>query len=299
MDFFLNGKMVPPEQALVSAEDSGLQHAVGLFETMAARHGRVFRLDAHLARLARSAAELGLTRDLDTVALRDAVELTLRHNELDEARLRLTVTAGAATLLAPRDGPSPQAPERTVLVVAVPPTAYAPAYFERGITALVAPPLANPLDPLSGHKTLSYWGRLRTLRQAAAAGAGEAIWLNVSNHLASGAISNLFLVKNGTVLTPPAHGEEVPRALPAPVLPGITRAAVLELCDELGIAVQRQMLAIPDLLDADEVFLTNSSWQLLPVTKVEKKAIGGGAVGPVSGRLRAALLELIEQETGV
>jgi branched-chain amino acid aminotransferase len=127
MDVFLNGSMVPQEQALVSAEDSGLQHAVGLFETMAARHGRVFRLDEHLARLARSAADLGLARDLDTLAWRDAVELTLRHNELDEARVRLTVTAGAATL-ARRPEPAP--PAQTVLVVAVPPTVYDPASFE-------------------------------------------------------------------------------------------------------------------------------------------------------------------------
>ena len=294
MDVFLNGSMVPQEQALVSAEDSGLQHAVGLFETMAARHGRVFRLDEHLARLARSAADLGLARDLDTLAWRDAVELTLRHNELDEARVRLTVTAGAATL-ARRPEPAP--PAQTVLVVAVPPTVYDPAYFEKGISVLVAPPLANPLDPLSGHKTLAYWGRLRTLRQAAA-GAGEAIWLNISNHLASGAVSNLFLVKAGTVFTPLARGEEVKGALPAPVLPGITRAAVLQLGAELGIEARRQMLAIDDLLDADEVFLTNSSWQLLPVTRVEKKPIGDGQVGPWSRRLRAALLDQVEQETG-
>jgi branched-subunit amino acid aminotransferase/4-amino-4-deoxychorismate lyase len=135
------------------------------------------------------------------------------------------------------------------------------------------------------------------LRQAAA-GAGEAIWLNISNHLASGAVSNLFLVKAGTVFTPLARGEEVKGALPAPVLPGITRAAVLQLGAELGIEARRQMLAIDDLLDADEVFLTNSSWQLLPVTRVEKKPIGDGQVGPWSRRLRAALLDQVEQETG-
>jgi branched-subunit amino acid aminotransferase/4-amino-4-deoxychorismate lyase len=307
MDYFLNGRMVPAEQAMVSALDSGLQHAVGLFETMAARHGRVFRIEEHLTRMARSAVALGLTHQLDTVALREAVELTLRHNELDEARVRLTVTAGSATLLAPRGSsasPPPEVPPepppeagQTVLVVATPPTVYDPAYFAQGIGVLVAPPLANPLDPLSGHKTLAYWGRLRTLRQAAAAGAGEAIWLNITNHLAGGAVSNLFLVKDGTVCTPLARGEEVAGALPAPVLPGITRAAVLELCAEMEVAVQRRMLTISDLLDADEVFLTNSSWQVLPVTRVEKKAIGSGAVGAVTGRLRAALLDTIEQET--
>ena len=158
-----------------------------------------------------------------------------------------------------------------MVVTAAPPTQYDAGFFEQGITALIARPGANPFDPAAGHKTLAYWSRLRTLRQAAAAGAGEAIWLNVTNHLASGAVSNLFIVKDETLLTPYARGEEVPEALPAPVLPGITRAAVIELAHTLDLPVQRRMLSVNDLLEADEVFLTNSSWLVLPVSRVEKK----------------------------
>lgn len=294
MDVYLNGRMVRPAQALVPADDAGFQHAVGLFETMSVHHGKAFRLEAHLERLAGSAQQLGLARDLDLDPLRQAVQTTIQHNRLDRARLRLTVTAGSLSLLRPDDAAKHQP---TILVMASEPTAYDPAYFERGIRVLIAPPGANPFDPLAGHKTLSYWGRLRTLRQAAAAGAGEAIWLNISNHLASGAISNLFLVKDGTLLTPYARGEEAQGALPAPVLPGITRAAVLELAQEHSIPVQRRMLSVNDLLEADEVFLTNSSWHILPVTRVEKAAIRDGKPGPITQRLREALLERIEQET--
>jgi branched-subunit amino acid aminotransferase/4-amino-4-deoxychorismate lyase len=150
---------------------------------------------------------------------------------------------------------------------------------------------------MAGHKTLAYWGRLRTLRQAASAGAGEAIWLNVTNHLASGAVSNIFLVKDNELLTPFARGEEVPAALPAPVLPGVTREAVIELAQAASLPLQRRMLSVNDLLEADEVFLTNSSWLILPVTKVEKKPIGEGKVGPVTQRLRESLLDLIARET--
>jgi len=170
--------------------------------------------------------------------------------------------------------------------------------FTAGITALIAPPLANPLDPTAGHKTLNYWPRLRTLRQAATAGAGEAIWLNLTNHLAGGAVSNIFLVKAGRLLTPYARGEETQGALPAPVLPGITRAAIIELAAQHGLEVERRMLSVEDLLDADEVFLTNSGWGVLPVSKVEKKQIGGGAAGEITTKLRAGLLELIDRETG-
>lgn len=290
MDFHVNGKMVKAARASVSAEDAGLQHAIGLFETMAAVNGRVFRLQQHLDRLAVSAEALGLARELNHATLIEAVEQTLKTNKLDHARLRLTLTPGPVSLLA-----EPKPAEPTVLVTAAPPTVYDPEYFTDGVGVTVAGPMANPFDPTNGHKTLNYWQRLRTLRQAASLGAGEAIWLNVTNHLASGAVSNLFLVKDGGLLTPFARGEEVPDALPAPVLPGVTRAVVLELAEAADIPVSKRMLSIEDLLGADEVFLTNSSWQVLPVTRIEKKAIGG--VGPVTLRLREALLKLIDKET--
>jgi branched-chain amino acid aminotransferase len=109
----------------------------------------------------------------------------------------------------------------------------------------------------------------------------------------------VFLVKDGRLLTPIARGEEPRGAMPAPVLPGVTRAAVIELAEGMGLPVEKRMLTIDDLLSADEVFLTNSGWQLLPVSSVEKQTIGQGGAGEVTRRMRAAVLELIERETGV
>jgi branched-chain amino acid aminotransferase len=294
MDVYLNGKMVNASEAWIGIEDAGFTHAIGLFETMAAFGGQVFRLDEHVRRLIDSAQKLGLAASFEAQVLTAAVQQTLTHNQLDEARVRLTVTPGIVSLLADQPEDQPAAP--TVLVVATEPVAYDAAYFEHGIMALIVPQAANPFDATAGHKTLSYWGRLRTLRQAAVAGAGEALWLNVTNHLASGSVSNLFLVKDGQLLTPIARGEEVDRALPAPVLPGITRAVILELADTMGLPAQRRMLDVNDLLNADEVFLTNSSWQVLPVTRVEKNKIGDGKVGPITQQLRTGVLKLIEQE---
>jgi len=292
MDIYLNGRMLTPDQATVRADDAGLLHAVGLFETMAAAHNRVFRLQQHLDRLAQSAKDLGLAREMDTAELAEAVRKTIEHNGLEQARLRLTVTAGS--LMAAGEG---QSPPRTVLVQPSLPTQYDPNYFERGITAVIAQAAANPFDPMGGHKTLNYWPRLRTLRQAAEQGAGETLWLNVSNHVASGAISNIFAVKDEQLLTPFARGEEVKDALPAPVLPGITREAILEIADQENIAVTKRMMSVEELLDADEVFLTNSSWLMLPVTQIEQKQIGQGKVGPLTHQLRNQLLETMEQET--
>lgn len=296
MQVYLNGRMVPHGQATIGIGDAGLQHGVGLFETMGVYHGRVFRLGAHLDRLLKSVEDLGLARRADLDGLRGAVEETVRANGLDRARLRLTVTAGDTSLLSGEaDGPQRRPP--TVLVVPSEPTVYDPAYFEQGVMAVISSATANPLDPNAGHKTLAYWPRLRTLRQAAPVGASEAIWLSATNHMASGAVSNVFLVKGNQLLTPYARGEEVEGALPAPVLPGITRAAVIEAAGSMGIPVVRRMLSITDLLEADEVFLTNSSWLVLSVARVEKKRIGSGGVGPVTRELRQSLLELVERET--
>lgn len=291
MQVYLNDRMVPYEQARIAHDDASVQHAVGLFETMTAVSGRVFRLQGHLARLDHSARELGLAPGIDIDTLATAVEQTLVCNGLDNARVRLTLTPGRLSLLR---GKEARTPEPTILIVATEPTEYDPAGFERGIKVLAGAQLANPFDPMSGHKTIAYWSRLRLLRSAASAGAGEAVVLNTTNHLAGGAVSNIFLVKDGRLLTPFARGEEKHGALPAPVLPGITRAAILELAETEGIDTKRCMLTITDLLEADEVFLTNSSWQVLPVTAVEKADIGGARVGPITKRMRSALLELIE-----
>ncbi len=304
MDVYLNGRMVPQDEAVIGVMDAGFQHAVGLFETLAVRNGRAFRAPAHVQRLVGSAKELGMGQAVDGQRLLEAIATTVAHNAVTEARLRLTVTPGAVSMLAHGrqqqhdDAQQPQQQQQaTILAAASPPTVYDPRYFQEGITATVAAQAANPFDPTSGHKTLAYWPRLLRLRQAAGLGAGEVIHLTITNHLAGGAVSNLFLIRNGVLLTPPARGEEESGALPSPVLPGITRQAVLEVAEARGIRTERRTMAIDDLLDADEVFLTNASWHLLPVTKIEKKPIADGRVGPITTALREALLELIEQET--
>jgi len=294
MNVSLNGAMLPEDQAALPVQDAGVQHAVGLFETMYARGPRVFRLEAHLDRLLESARALGLARRLDRDTLAGETRRALEAAALPEARVRLTVTGGGRSLL--RDAEAPAEPTRLVEVSE--PVAYAPEIFEKGIMVTIGPAAASPFDPLAGHKTLAYWGRLLTLRQAAAAGAGETLWLNVSNHLASGAVSNLLLVKDQKLLTPIARGEEADGALPAPVLPGVTRGAVLEIAQTLGLETEKRMLSIDDLLAADEVLLTNSGWQVLPVRAVEQHTFGDGAAGPITRRLREHLLQRIGQDIG-
>lgn len=298
MKSFVNGQMLPLNQSLLSIHDAGLQHGVGLFETMQAFNGKVFQLVPHIERLIQSAKQTSLSHSLRLEPLCDLVENTLAENHLTEARIRLTITGGDLSLLAAaRSGGKAPAHQPSVLCVVSEPTQYPAAFFEQGVMVVIADAKANPLDPLASHKTLNYWSRLKALAQAAAQQAGEALWFAVTNHLCGGAVSNAFLVKNGSLYTPIARDEEQPGALPSPVLPGITRACVLEIAEGLSIDVHKKMLTISDVLEADEIFLTNSSWQILPVISVEDKTIGSGRVGELTRKLRDKLLDQIASQT--
>ena len=294
MYVWLNGEFVDRDAAQVSIFDAGFQHGVGLFETMLARNGKIFRVESHLRRLANSAKELLLSERLRIEPLIEAVNPTLTRNELDQARVRLTITGGDLSA-SPGAGTGPIDP--TILIVAQPPTNYPAAFFTKGVMAMIADGRENPLHPMAGHKTLNYWPRIRALQIASARRAGEALWFTVSNHLACGCVSNVFVVKDGELLTPIAHGEEEPGSIAAPVLPGITRAAILELAQGMDLQVRRAMFDINELLRAQEVFLTNSSWGVLPVVAVEREQIGQGQPGPITLELRQAWLDLVEQET--
>jgi len=293
---WINGRFVDASDATVSASDAGLLHAIGLFETMLATRGRVFRIDDHLARLARSASDLGLTESLNTRALEEAVAAVVDRSRLaagdGRARVRLTLTGGDLKMLSPGAGPA----DPTIVITATPAARYPDEMFERGVGLLIAGAKANHMSPVEGHKTLSYWWRLRALREAAAAHMGEALILQATNHICGGAVSNIFAVKSGSLVTPIARGEERSGAIPSPVLPGVTRQAVIGLAEGESIACERRLMTIDDVLDADELFLTNASWGVLPVSAVERKPIGDGSPGPVTRRLQDLWLEAVSLE---
>lgn len=294
MQVWLNGQFVNRDDARISVFDAGFQHGVGLFETMIARNSAVFRAEAHMNRLAESAKELRLSDRLRIEPLVDAVNLTVRKNGLKEARVRLSLSGGDLNQLQAQ-GQSQVDP--TIIIVAQPPTAYPPAFFEKGVLVTIADSRDNPLSAMAGHKTLNYWPRIQALQLAASRRAGESLWFSVTNHLCGGSVSNIFIIKDGELATPIARGEEAAGAIRAPVLPGITRRTIIELAESLDLTVQKRMLEIGDLLQADEVFLTNSSWGVLPVTAVEREQIGTGEVGPLTKQLRAGWLNVVNDET--
>lgn len=290
---FLDGSFIERPDARVSAFDAGFQHGVGLFETMLGvrtdSDADIIALDAHIDRLIDSARTLRLSEDLKATGLAEAARQTFERSGLGRARIRLTVTGGDLNLLE-SEGASNVRP--TILCVAQPATAYPDEMFERGVLATISDARANPFEATAGHKSLDYWWRLRELQVAASKGAGEAVVLQVSNHVAGGCVSNLMAVHGEVLMTPIARGEERQGGVPSPVLPGVTRASVLGWAEEMGLRVSRQMMTVDDLLDADELLLTNSSWGVLPVTRVEGATIRDGVPGETARTLIGRWREL-------
>ena len=294
---WLNGGFVDESEASVSLRDTGLLHGAGVFTTMRAYGGRVLQLGRHLRRLRDSCEALFVPLQYKDGVLADAAAELLRRNELSDARLRLTVTRGAAR----QDPLHGLRLEPNVFLTAAELEPYPAEYYERGLTVvLLDEQKLNPYDAAAGHKTLNYFSRLAALREANRRGAGEALWFNVHNYLESESITNVFVVKGGELTTPPTpadlHDSAVASKVPYPksaALPGVTRAVVMELAAKLDLRAAPGAIDVSRLLDADEVFLTNSIMGVMPVCRIERKPIGDDRPGPVTRRLSEAYAKLV------
>ncbi len=283
---YFNGQFVPAGTASVSVFDAGLLHGAGLFETMRSYNGCVFRGRQHLERLWHSAEVFRLATPSSMDDLLAGMQELLKRNEVPNARLRLTMTMGntrAAVQQEPAAGPN-------VIVMAVPLEPYSPRFFDEGTSVLLSPWRQGKHDITVGHKTLGYMTRLLALRQAQQVGLFEALWFTTDNLLAEGCISNVFVVKGGIVKTPPVE---------TPVLPGVTRATVIEVAKANSIPLEERPLTINDLLEADEVFLTSTSMEVMPVSRIERHAIADDKPGPISRRLLQLFRELAQRECPV
>ena len=280
---YLNGSLVAPGDARIAALDYGFLYGYGLFETMRAYEGNVFRLEGHLERLARSAEKLGIA--VDAATLRDAVMDTISASGLSDARVRLTVSAGEGGAV-----PDPSTcREPTVLVVAVPYRPFPDEVYRRGFSAVVSPIRRNSMSPVSGMKTLNFLESMLARQEARTAGADEALLLNERGLLTEASTSNVFLVSGGSLRTP---------GLQCGVLPGITREAVMELAAEAGVVVLECDITLDELLAAEEAFLTNSVMEVMPLVAVDGKPLGSGAPGPVTRKVMVAYKEMVKRETG-
>ncbi len=288
-----NGTVVGAGEAVISVHDHGFLYGLGLFETMRTYGGEPFLLERHDARLKDGCRELGIEWRMELDELRAWIRACMAANGLDEAYVRLTVSAGEGEL-GLRTAPYEQ-PNAIVLVKPLP--RMDEQLYRTGRELRLLETRRNTPETRVRMKSLHYMNNVVAKRELAAssgsspAGA-EGLMLTREGWLAEGIVSNVFFAKDGVIRTP---------SLDTGILPGITRAAVLELARSLGMLTEEGLYTWDDLLDADEAWLTNSVQELVPVTRLDS-GLGGDAgatvlSGGVIGRTTAALLAAYRAKT--
>lgn len=277
---WLDDRLVPADEAHVSVYDRGFRSGEGIFETFRAYAGWPFRLEAHLERAAAGARVLGFelpARSHLVRALRRTAEV---NHDGDDLALRLTVTAGQVDPDSPFPGRPAGAPTTVVTAhrLRIDPSAY-----EVGVRgALIARAREVP-----DVKAVSYLASSLARREAVARGADEALLVGPDGTLLEGSYSNIFLVRQRFLLTPPVE---------AGILPGVTRAVVVELAVGTGLEVREQRLTADDLRAADEAFLTATTREVVPLVEVDDQRVGTGEPGPVTRALHRAYREEVARE---
>lgn len=273
MKIYIDGKFYSERDAKVSVFDHGLLYGDGVFEGIRAYHGRVFKLREHIARLWYSAKALLLEIPISKEEMTKAVVETCRQNKLRDGYIRLLVTRGVGSL-----GLNPKSCKRpSVIIIAGGIQLYPPELYQKGMEIVTVPTVRNLHSALNpAIKSLNYLNNILAKIEANHAGCEEAIMLNAEGYVAECTGDNLFIIKEGQIMTPP---------LSAGALYGITRKTVIELATEAGMKVTEPNLTRYDCYNADECFLTGSAAEIVPVVKIDGRAIGSGNPGPCTRKL--------------
>jgi len=267
---YINGKLVPQAEATVSVFDHGLLYGDGVFEGLRSYGGKVFRLEEHVCRLYESALAICLEIPMSQAEMGQAINDTVATNGIDDGYVRLVVTRGAGTLgLDPNRCSNPQ-----IIIIADAIALYPAELYEKGLEIITASTIRNHPAALSSRiKSLNYLNNILAKIEGLQAGCIEALMLNHKGEVAECTGDNIFLVRDGALLTPP---------LDAGILGGVTRNAVMELARGAGIEVQEAALTKHDVYIAHECFLTGTAAEVIPVVKVDDRTIGTGKPGPVT-----------------
>ncbi len=287
MKIYLNGKFVEKEEAVVSVFDHGVLYGDGVFEGIRAYNGRVFRCSEHIDRLYDSAKAIALDIGMTKAEMEKALLQTLEVNELTDAYIRLVVTRGAGDLgLDPANCAKP-----TVFIIADKISLYPESLYRNGLEVITVATRRNCPDTLSPNiKSLNYLNNILAKMEAKRAGVLEAIMLNKEGYVVECSGDNIFIVKNGVVVTPPAS---------AGALKGVTRNASIELIkNKLNIELREELISTYDLYTADECFLTGTAAEAIPVVKVDGRIIGDGKPGKIFAKLLKEF-KILTSSTGV
>jgi len=246
----------------ISIKDWGTTSGYGLFETLGIDNGIPFLLEKHIRRLMNSAQQLLFLNLPDQIRLQKLVYDYIKEKGLQKEALRLSVTFGNEA-----EGIHPQLfiTHRTV--------PYGPTDYETGITAALSPYRKNEHSPIVRHKTFNQLENILALHLCAKKGVKECVFLNTSGHIAEGSKSNIFFVRGGTVFTP---------SIECGLLPGITRAKIIELLTRQNIEIKEGKYSLENLYNCDECFCTNSLMEAVPIIKIDGRLVGTGRPGEIT-----------------
>ncbi len=280
LKIYIAGKLYDKEDAKISVYDHGLLYGDGVFEGMRVYSGKVFRLQQHLDRLWDSAQAICLEIPITQAEMTTAVNDTVKANNITDGYVRLVVTRGAGTLgLDPNKCSDPQ-----VIVIADRITLYPDEFYANGLEIVTASTIRNHPAALNPRiKSLNYLNNILAKIEGLKAGCVEALMLNHKGEVAECTGDNIFLVRDGELVTPP---------IDAGILEGITRDAVIELAEQAGITVHESAITRHDVYTADECFVTGSAAEVVPVVRVDSRKIGDGKPGPVTRDLTRRFRDL-------
>jgi len=280
---WINKKLVDVNKAKVSVLDRGFLYGDGLFETMRSYAGTVFKIDEHLDRLFAASKIIKIKIPYERKYLKYAIYRSLEANKLKSAYVRLTVTRGERGLGA--NSGHPMVPN--IVIYASEFNGYEDWKYKRGIRVKVATTRQNEYSPLSRIKSLNFLNYILARSSTQREGYDDAILMNTEGYITEGATSNIFLVKRGVITTP---------SLSSGIIPGIARGVILQIAKRLRLKTRERFVRHRDLLNAEEVFLTNSMAEVLPVTKIGFEKVGDDKPGPVTKLLHISYQKEVIKE---
>jgi branched-chain amino acid aminotransferase len=280
---YVDGKFIPASEAKISVFDHGFLYGDGVFEGIRAYNGRVFKLMEHLDRLYDCAKVIKLKIPVSKEEFAEIILETLRRNKLRNAYIRPIVTRGIGDLgLDPDKCVNP-----SIIVITQEWDRLYGDLYEKGLRAITVAIRRNPIDSLPPNiKSLNYLNNILAKIEANAKGGDEAIFLDHNGYISEGSGDNIFVVKNGAVITPPTINN----------LRGITRAVAIELIRKLGIPFQEANIGLYDLYSADEIFVTGTAAEIAPITYIDGRVVGDGKPGELTKKLMEEFKKLTETE---
>ncbi len=277
---FLNGKIIPDIEGNISSGDRGFLYGDGIYETLRAYNGKPFKLAEHLERMRYSAKQLRISFEYTNADIDKWINELIEKNRSQDAYIRITLSRGTGGVrLQMDDNIKP-----TTLIQVKPLTPYDRKLYEEGMSLTVSNCRRSTSNPIYCHKSTNLLTSILLKEEAKKRSAHEAIIVNTDEYVAECVVSNIFMVNDGCVVTP---------SLDTNILPGITRRTVLDICKESGIPAGEKLFKIEDLLNADEVFITNALMEIMPVSRIEDSNIGKTIPGKITQQLMSAYKRLI------